>query len=117
MFKTINYSILRKLRTTRKSSPTYNLKFPIDYRVFSFLIETFHFDSKFQENNEFISKYSLECERCENERYYCTATNFSFKINKGRKLKFNQRGDGTIHKRIIAATNTLSISFLVNKFP
>ncbi len=88
--KTINYNFLRKLRTTRISSPTCNLKFPIDYRVFSFLKETLHFDSKFQENNELISKYRLKCERCENIKYYCTASNFSLKIYEGRKKEYNE---------------------------
>jgi hypothetical protein len=71
----------------------------IDNNIFIFLKNKFQFTSKYKESAEFLSKYNLEYERCENERYYTTASNFAFKINKGRKIKFNQRKDGNIISR------------------
>ena len=77
----------------------------------------FQFGTKFMESNEFLSKYNLERERCENQRYYCTASNFEFKLIKGRKLKFIQRDEGKVIARQIMSNPTFCVSFFVKKFP
>ena len=48
---------------------------------------------------------------------FTTASNFAFKINKGRKIKFNQRKDGNIISREITSNHTLSVSIFVKNFP
>ena len=82
LIKLINFNILKNLKSSRKSSPTRIIKLMIDNNIFIFLKNKFQFTSKYKESAEFLSKYNLEYERCENERYYTTASNFAFKINK-----------------------------------
>jgi hypothetical protein len=79
----------------------------IDNNIFMFLKNKFQFTLKFKESAEFLSKYNLEYERCENERDYTTASNFEFKINKGRKIKFNQSKDGKVISRELTSNHTL----------
>ncbi len=117
LIKLINFNILKNLKSSRKSSPTRIIKLMIDNNIFIFLKNKFQFTSKYKESAEFLSKYNLEYERCENERYYTTASNFAFKINKGRKIKFNQRKDGNIISREITSNHTLSVSIFVKNFP
>ena len=57
----------------------------IDNNIFIFLKKKFQFTSKYKESAEFLSKYNLEYERCENERYYTTASNFTLKYIKDGK--------------------------------
>jgi hypothetical protein len=117
LIKLINFNILKNFKSSRKSSPTRIIKLMIDNNIFIFLKNKFQFTSKYKESAEFLSKYNLEYERCENERYYTTASNFAFKINKGRKIKFNQRKDGNIISREITSNDTLSVSFFDKNFP
>ena len=117
LIKSINFNILKNLKSTRKASPTCTLKFSIENKVFIYLKNMFKFGTKFMESNEFLSKYNLERERCENQRYYCTASNFEFKLIKGKKLKFNQREEGKVISRQIMSNPTFCVSFFVKKFP
>ena len=117
LIKSINYNILKNLKSKRKSSPTVILKFNINYKVFNYLKTNFQISARFEENKEFLSKYNLESERCQNEKYYATANNFEFKIMKGRKLKFNQCKDGRIISREITSNHQFCVSFLVKNFP
>ena len=117
LIKLINYNVIKKLKSNRKSAPTCHSKFVIENKVFNYLKNCFKFNSRFKESNEFLLKYNLERERCQNERYYSIASNFEFKINKGRKIKFNQLKDGKVVSREITSNHTLSVSFFINNFP
>ena len=117
LIKLINYNILKKLKSNRKGSPNCQMKYNIENKVFNFLKNRFQLNSRFKECDEFLAKYHLEHERCQNERYYSIASNFEFKINKGRKLKFNQIKNGKIVSRKISSNHTLSVSFFVANFP
>ena len=117
LIKLINYNILTKLKSNRKSSPTCIVKLNIEYKVFNYLKNNYQFNSRFKESKEFLSKHNIECERCQNDRYYSIASDFEFKINKGRTLKFNQRRNGKIISREITSNHTLTVSFFVKNFP
>jgi hypothetical protein len=117
LIKLINYNILTKLKSNRKSSPTCIVKLNIEYKVFSNLKNNYQFNSRFKESKEFLLKYNIECERCQNDRYYSIASDFEFKINKGRTFKFNQRRNGKIISREITSNHTLTVSFFVKNFP
>ena len=108
---------MKNLKSKRKSSPTCNLKFNIDMKTLKYLKDTFEFPAKFKKSNQLLSKYNLKRQRCHNERYYTTANDFEFKINRGRKLKYNQLKDGRLISREITSNHTLSISFFVKNFP
>jgi hypothetical protein len=85
LIKLINCNILKNLKSSKKSSPTRFIKLMIDNNIFIFLKNKFQFTSKYKESAEFLSKYNLEYERCENERYYTTASNFTLKYIKDGK--------------------------------
>ena len=110
--------------TRKKNQPGFyqqlikgNLYEEVNQTKIIYLKNMFQFGTKFMESNEFLSKYNLEKERCENQRYYCTASNFEFKLIKGRKLKFNQRDEGKVISRQIMSNPTFCVSFFVKKFP
>jgi hypothetical protein len=60
LIKSINFNILKNLKSTRKASPTCTLKISIENKVFIYLKNMFKFGTKFMESNEFLSKYNLE---------------------------------------------------------
>ena len=83
--------------------------------MFNYLKNNYQFNSRFKESKEFLLKYNTECERSQNDRYYSTASDFEFKIKKGRTLKFNQRRNRKIISREITSNHTFTGSFFCKK--
>ena len=118
LIKLINFNILSRLKSTRKGSPTIKLKFVIDNKIFKFLKESYGFNSRFKENDEFLLTNKIETLRCRNQRYYSSASQFEFRLNKGRKLKFCQiNEEKKVVSREITSSPTFSISFFMTNFP
>jgi tRNA nucleotidyltransferase (CCA-adding enzyme) len=117
LIKEINFNVLKKLRSTRKQNPTCIIKLKIEEKIYSYLQKSFDFNNCFKKSDEFLRKFKIEEQRCQNQRYYSLATQFEFKINRGKKLKFNQLKDDKVISREITSNSTLTISFFVKNFP
>ena len=118
LINSINYNILSRLRSSRKDAPTINLKFQIDNKIYKLLKENYGFTSRFKENNEFLLNYKIETTRCTNQKYYSIASQFEFRLFKGRKLKYRQlKGETNVVTREITSNPTLQISFFLTNFP
>ncbi len=117
MIKEINYNVLPKIRNTRKQNSTCIIKWKKEEKIFSYLQNSFDFSHCFIKSDEFLRKFKIEEQRCRNQRYYSLATPFEFKINRGKKLKFNQLKDEKVISREIKSNSTLTISLFVLNFP
>ena len=117
LIKSINFHILTKLRSSRKQTPNIIIKLSIESKIYNFLKNNFGMNHRYRECDDFLSKYSIESSRCKNARYYSVASNFEFKIARGRKLKYNQLKSGKVIKRVISANPILYISFFLTNFP
>jgi hypothetical protein len=117
LIKEINYNVLKKLRNTRKQNSTCIIKLKKVEKIYSYYQNSFDFNHGFIKSDEFLRKFKIEQQRCRNQRYYSLATQFEFKINRGKKLKFNQLKDEKVISREITSNSTLTISFFVLNFP
>ena len=117
LIKSINFNVIKNLKSERKRAPTIHFKISIENKVYNFLKENFSLNAQYKECNEFLTKYNIEHQRCKNERYYSIASDFEFKLNKGKTLKFNQLKNGKVISREISPNPTLGISFFIKNFP
>jgi hypothetical protein len=53
-----------------------------------------------EKSDGFLRKFKIEEKRCQNQRYYSLATQLEFKINEGKKLKFNQLKNDEVVSRV-----------------
>ena len=117
LIKSINYNILTKLNSSRKSATTIMFKIVIDMKTYKYLQTAFNFNAKFRENELFMQQFQIKTSRCTNIKYSQLAQNFHFKICKGRKLKYGVIDDNEVLLKTITDQPRLCVQFFKISMP